>query len=341
MRTIADLMKLPAVNAFKYGHVAAISNPDPTLLYGVELEIENTDSDMAIEGMRAVEDGSLRNNGWEFVTSPMTLDNLNYCLTTFFEGRGFREDNYSERTSVHVHTNCLDLTLEQMTSICLLYQVFEGVLFNFIGNNRDKNIFCVPWSETNISYRTVARLEEGSTDPFYTWQKYTALNLIPVGTQGTIEWRHMAGTHNYKTIILWCQLIGSIYAYARKSQPAEIKEMLVNLNNTSAYARVLDSVFGEFAHILRIPGYEVLLENGVLNMKYSLAEKKPPSQKYSPYNIQPGEFRWGEANQELMAQVRAYAADRIQPRPVPAPARARGQRIDTIAVDDMQRREEL
>jgi len=231
-----------------------------------------------------------------------------------------------------------------MTSICLLYQVFEGVLFNFIGNNRDKNIFCVPWSETNLSYRTVAKLEEGSTDPFYTWQKYTALNLIPVTTQGTIEWRHMAGTHEYKTIILWCQLIGSIYAYARKTKPDTIKDMLVNLNNTSAYARVLDSVFGEFAHILRIPGYEMLLENGVLNMKYSLADKKQTAPKNAYFTTQPvqaGDFHWGEVNQELMAQVRAFAADRPPQRPVLAPARAAGQRIDTIVIDDIQREDVL
>ncbi len=165
---IAEKMGLaPNVGHYVYPRVTSIPTPDPSLLYGVELEIENTDSDLAVPGMRAVEDGSLRNNGWEFVTQPMTLSNPNHCLSSFFDGRGFSDENYSERCSVHVHTNCLDLTFSQLAAICMLYQVFEGVLFNFIGNDRDKNIFCVPWSETNLSYRTVNRIEEANGDAFH------------------------------------------------------------------------------------------------------------------------------------------------------------------------------
>jgi len=240
----------------------------------VELEIENTNEDAA-EGMRGFKverDGSLRNNGLEFITYPMRYNVLCERLEKFFANNEFNESNYSERCSVHVHANCRDLTFDQVASIVLIYQVVEKLLFNFIGDDRDKNIFCVPLSETSITYRLVKRLSDNSNSVLRDWNKYTALNLLPLTspTQGTIEFRHMGGTHNVEFIKTWLRMICRIFAAVRTTGLATWIERLSGLNSNSQYAGILVDIFKDESTYLITPGYESLLEEGVLLLKYSL-----------------------------------------------------------------------
>jgi hypothetical protein len=249
---------------------------------GVELEIENTSQEAGdMRGFRTERDGSLRNNGWEFITLPMYYNNLSERLDKFFAANKFNETNYSERCSVHVHANCRDLTLDQVSAIVLIYQAVEKLLFNFIGNDRDKNIFCVPLSETTITYRFVERLSEGNWNVFRDWNKYTALNLMPLCNvdQGTIEFRHMAGTCDVEFIKAWLRIISRIFAAVRETTLDEWKERLVNLNSNSRYHGLLLDVFKEEATYLLTPGYESLLEEGVLLLKYSLMGRDKPRAK--------------------------------------------------------------
>jgi hypothetical protein len=275
MKTIAEILGVP----YPKPYTAATKLPPPpdyipapTLLYGVELEIENCTDNMRVPGMRVEADGSLRNNGLEFITEPMELPQLIKVLTSFFAKNALTEHNYSERTSIHVHTNCTDLTPTQVASICVIYQVFEKVLFNFIGNDRSSNIFCVPWSETTVNYRTVNALLSSDMYVAKEWHKYTALNLNPLCSYGTIEWRHMEGTHDLEKIILWLQIIGSIYAYATTMEYDDVLKTVIGLNTTSQYNAIVDLVFGRFSEQLKYPGSVMDIEDGVLNLKYSLSK---------------------------------------------------------------------
>lgn len=268
--TIAQMHELRPVNAWTNSKVLPIDNPRPSLLYGVELEIESASNKWVVGGMEVKPDNSLRNGGLEFVTQPMTYSHLYMVLNNFFQRAKVTDDNYSERCSVHVHTDVSQLEYEQLANIAMLYQTFELVLFNWIGNERSKNIFCVPWYETQLSYRSVHRLLEKDHFVLHDWQKYTALNLLPVQTQGSIEWRHMAGTHDLKKIMAWCRIIGHIYNLACGLSPNELKRWLSELNTNSQYNAALITCFKEDADLLRCPGYESQLEQGVLNMKYSL-----------------------------------------------------------------------
>jgi hypothetical protein len=253
-----------------------LENPCPQLIYGVELEIERVPrwDEMHVPGITSVEDGSLRDNGREFIVQPMTYSNLMYCLENFFKKNELSERNYSDRTSVHIHTNCTNLTMEQIQTICFLYQVFEGILFGWIGNEREENIYCTPWSQTNLSYKTF-NVDKPYAEMFKSWQKYTALNLLPLYSYGTIEWRHMAGTNDLKRISTWLKLIGSIYRYALDKSLDDVKKELLELNTNSQYSNMVLNVFKDLAPELTFNNrYESLLEDGVINMKYSLFSKK-------------------------------------------------------------------
>lgn len=253
--------------------------PDPTLIMGMELEIENALHLNAPRIFTTTEDGSLRNGGVEFVSRPafyyqlyhgleQFFNKLNPPLQTLHEEDGSYSDrsNYSDRTSIHVHTNVVDLTKEQLATICMLYQVFERCLFEFVGADRDKNIFCVPWYETNMGKSTVKHLLQGEFAPVYDWQKYTALNLLPIQERGSIEWRHLPGTNDLGKIDTWLHIIGSIYRAAREQPFQYWMDMLLQLNSNSQYELAFRRIF-EGVPAFNPAHYREQIESGVMDLK--------------------------------------------------------------------------
>lgn len=324
MTTIRELLALRAVVPQVYAKAAAVEHADPNLLYGVELEIENVDyPDDFVTGIGSithVEDGSLRNQGREFITVPMNFTSLHHALTLFFNKAKLNDRNYSDRTSVHVHCNVQDLTVEQLVSVLLLYQVYEGLFYSFVGHDRDKNIFCVPWAETNLTFNILCNLNSANSSKILglkAWQKYTGVNLLPIFTQGTIEFRQMPGTCDLPHISNWLNLIGSLFAYARNNTLEAIKDRFIKLNTTSSYRPLTEDVFKQWSPLLfQQNNYWNLMEDGVLNMKYLLIEEKNPKNnkaKLKSADIIPDRFiiNWGELNQEREARDRPggfYAA---------------------------------
>ena len=277
MTTVKELFGLPQVIARDMKTAADRQPPDPTLIYGIELEIECASPDWGDQtGWSATEDGSLRNDGWEFISNPATFNTLVHRINRFFTNiEGFNPavyNHYTERTSTHVHTNCQDLTLEQLSTILLLYQVTEDLLFKFVGEDRADNIFCVPWSQTQITYRTVSNIKQFISTTSIDRNKYTALNLVRLRDIGTIEWRHMPGHSDVFKIEQWLRIIGHYYRIARLHTLQEVQDKLINLNSSSQYDWLMDWLFKEQATSLRFIGYRQMLENGVLTMKYSLMD---------------------------------------------------------------------
>jgi hypothetical protein len=81
----------------------------------------------------------------------------------------------------------------------------------------------------------------------------------------------MEGTHDLEKIILWLQIIGSIYAYATTMKYDDVLKTVIGLNTTSQYNAIVDLVFGRFSEQLKYPGSIMDIEDGVLNLKYSLS----------------------------------------------------------------------
>lgn len=328
-KTIIDIYGMAPVKAWNSSKSPQLNAPSPHLLYGIELEIENTLDMVSTQGFRAVEDGSLRNNGMEFVSNPMTYSNAIFALNAFFDrnkakatynddGSDAMDSNYSERTSIHVHINCQDLTMEQLATLCMIYETFERLLFGFIGYHRDKNIFCVPWYETNLSYQTVHYLSGGDTSKIRRWQKYTSLNLLPLQTKGTVEFRHMHGNSDREFIAQWLRIIGRMHAAAISMTFDELKNTLIALNTTSHYDRTMEMIFREEANLLRVDGYLMTLEQGVLDMKYSLVSNTTKAKKAMPTAQQ----LMDEANMDNAAALeRVMAAQRQVRNPFAVPPR--------------------
>jgi hypothetical protein len=273
MTTVVAWMGLTAVKAYRDNRAKLLASADPTLLMGLELETEgliHAPEDMYVQGMGGERDGSLRGNAWEFITKPADYSNTVHILERFFAKNDWlNSTNYTERCSVHVHCNVQDFTLEQLKTLCITYQVVESLFYAFAGNERDANIFCVPWAETLMTVNMIKRLTGDPRHYFRSWQKYTGLNLIPISTLGTVEFRHLPGTADVSRISHWLRLISGVMAYARNVPYQESLKTITQLNTNSEYKAFTYQLFGECVDdVTTIPNWEALLQDGVLNVKY-------------------------------------------------------------------------
>lgn len=278
MSTIQELYANRPVTSYPSKHGIDNTLPAPEQLVGIELEIEGWTDILkrSFGGFSFVDDGSLRSNaqgvGIEAITLPVAIKHVPSLLNAFFKHFGMDERNYSERCSTHVHFNVQPLTFEQLTTICLVYQTVERLLFGFVGNDREQSIFCVPWSQSNMSCSTVEKLYKAGTDSsvFRSWQKYSALNLIPVPYKGTIEFRHLHGTCDVKLITTWIAILAKIFEYAQQVDFEKAKHHIVSMNTVSNYYAWMEMVFGSYAGDLRTPNFEEQLSVGVIDSKLML-----------------------------------------------------------------------
>ena len=150
-------------------------------------------------------DGSLRDNGVEFVTKKLfgkdlavALNELNlYLVATTVPDR-----IPSDRCSVHVHLDVTDLTKNEYGRLLLDYAIFENVLFNYCGVHRKENLYCLPFAKSDDFKRTLSNIltsvEKDLDFKKYVnaFPKYSALNLKATSTYGSLEIRLHGGTYD-------------------------------------------------------------------------------------------------------------------------------------------------
>lgn len=312
--------------------------PFPDQLVGIELEIEgfNPEAEQRFGGITFTTDGSLRSDnggvGIEAITQPIAVKHVRSLLNAFYKKYDITSSNYSDRCSTHVHFNVQYLTGEQLTTICLLYQTLEKVLFDFVGHERDQNIYCVPWYQSGVSYN-IAQKMLGGGDVFRRWQKYSALNLTPAQTQGTIEFRHLHGTCDVDLIVNWISILAKMFEYGANVPYSTVESNILNMNTVSNYHGWMDEVFEKYAGLLRTPGFEQSITMGVIDTKLMLNKTTVPTRGNNwtvDFNAMAREMR----------EVRADPAPRLRttrpPRPNPV-----NDFVDDIARADRERRAAL
>jgi len=174
----------------EYGLVGEYASSQE-VMFGTECEIESIRRNPDLIGIQMVEDGSLRNNGREFLISPRHRVSALERFTKLHEVLEVADEDarFSERTSTHVHVNCQNLTRDQVKNVLMLYVLFEQYFFAMCDSSRQHNIHCVPLTDTFLT----RHYNESLNTLISRWHKYTALNLKPLTTLGTIEFRHMQG----------------------------------------------------------------------------------------------------------------------------------------------------
>jgi hypothetical protein len=212
---------------------------------GIEVEVEKATAGERIHVKSRVwtahGDGSLRNNGMEYITFPIPVCYAPAALEDLFVS-GVNQCSFTPRTSIHVHFNCQDLTKDQVNDVVLLYLHFERQLYHFVGRQRIKNIYCVPINDTTLGSQLLVKRADLWA---HTWKKYTGLNLLPLESKGTIEFRQMHGTSNVTKLSQWIRLLDRLFLYALKKGTTNLREELAAVHTVPQLDRLGESVFME------------------------------------------------------------------------------------------------
>ena len=208
---------------FLFAHVP---KPKGVFVAGAELEVEDVQdwnrNGLAELQIQSTEDGSLRNNGKEFLLPPSTKPEL---LDRFY--RFHRdvlmtgEEPFSARTSTHIHVNMQQSTDAQTKNFLLLYAIFEPLAFAFVGDQRQQNIHCVPLGYTHMPSYYKLNL----TTIVSKWHKYTAFNLLPLVEKGTVEFRHLEGTADVGRFSTWLSFIEKLWYTAHKMKDFSVETL--------------------------------------------------------------------------------------------------------------------
>jgi hypothetical protein len=209
-------------------------NNSREFICGCEFEIEDIKAILEdLELFNCIEDHSLRNNGREFTTPPLLFDEQCAAFTILHSSLELGADPFSDRTSIHVHVNVRELTEQEVRQFILLYALLEPLFFEFVGDVRKGSIFCVPLNHTYLPSLYKHPLAVLQTK----WHKYTAFNILPLSTFGTIEFRHMYGTGNKPEFIHWLTCLKELYTFIESTPDFSLLDELSKGTSVVTIAR--------------------------------------------------------------------------------------------------------
>lgn len=218
---------------------------------GIEVETEGlepvSDNDFPNVIWGTVADGSLRNGGMEFVSHVGIRAHHAYAgLAGLFSFLRKSKAKVSDRTSIHVHLNVLNMTTEELNSLLILYAVVEDSLFQYAGDFRVNNVFCTPLSMNSKGlYSSIESYLKGS-------QKYTAFNTLSVREKGTVEFRHMQTSYDEGYVFRWVVMLCLLRYYSRYNSLEDIKLEISALRTKSEYNTFYQKIFYGFVKYLPI-----------------------------------------------------------------------------------------
>ena len=149
------------------------------------------------------------------------------------------EYSFSQRTSIHVHVNIRKLSYQQLAGLLTAYCVLEPLLFDYVGRGRQRNIFCIPVTETGYPDKWLSDIAKNSSRVFSSWEKYSAVNLTRFPDLGTVEFRQMHGTRDKGKILTWLEIISCLYQYA----VAHSFETVVEKLTSKTYLEFVSEIF--------------------------------------------------------------------------------------------------
>ncbi len=286
MTTIQEHFSLKSprlVNPEKiYGKIIVEETINSSRLVGIEVELENH---LLLRNptpvWHVVSDGSLRNNGVEYITHPIPANWVPHALKDLLSNSLSPDCCFSPRTSVHVHVNCQDLISTQVVDVLLLYSCLEELFYQFTGRGRSKNIYCVPLYDTYLlSKITNVKLEQ----ILQSWSKYTGLNVIPLAEKGTIEFRQMHGTFDYNKLTIWVRLITKLFDYCLSQGTANIRKLVWGFDKKTDLIGLMLEIFGDkdtkqFKNL----SYETI-KQGVMITKLAFCKKETEDNLFSTFS---------------------------------------------------------
>ena len=193
-------------------------------LLGVEYEIEGMYLPRNVAHFAVHQEGSLRaiddHPAREYVTlepveiekTILQLDTLNRVLSTTPDCVPL----FSNRTSVHVHLNVSDLTIEEWFTLLFIWTVYEDAMIHYCGDSRKGNLFCLSTRDAEASLFILEEFAiKQDINLFGDNVRYAACNLAATPKYGSLEFRCMRGTLDSDVLVPWFKTISQLYHMAK------------------------------------------------------------------------------------------------------------------------------
>lgn len=277
-------------------------------LVGIEVEVEGITRNIPpLKYWEMIEDGSLRDGGFEFRTQAFPATFLRPILVELYTA--LRDSNpthyFSERSSVHFHFDFREKTPLDLVRLHLLYGVTEPCLFRFGSPERMKSTFCVPLRDSvdipQFQKIYQAFKKNGNTFPHVASVvdfiskvcpgKYSAMNLLNLQNHnqrndddgrgrashtgcGSVEFRQLQGTPDVEKVITWGGALARLIQSSQELDLEEIERSICHLNSTSEYSRFLEAVFKKsWKDIIPVPYNHKIFSEGVSFAKVLIGGK--------------------------------------------------------------------
>ncbi len=173
----------------------------------------------------------------------------------------------SRRCGVHIHVNCQELTQKQVYNFIAMYLLWENILIQWAGHEREGNFFCLRGMDAR--YLTARLAHHRQTDQWRDLQddlvRYAALNVGALFRFGSLEFRALPTPSNTnRTIKDWANMMIQLKrASLAVSTPRDIITKFSQLGATEYMVRV----FGTNTPLLKVGKLQELGKQGMRNLQ--------------------------------------------------------------------------
>lgn len=190
---------------------------------GLEIEVEGALPEIRGDKYwKTVPDGSLR-NGLEYIyRRPLPVSKVEDSILSL--NKSLKEVRakveFSFRTSVHVHVNCLEMEYQHVLNYIYIYLLLESLLVEYCGEGRKCNRFCLRLEDADGSIElltplfrstgTKTALRSVANDQL----RYASINVQALSKFGSLEFRAMRGTLDAKVLVPWVETLVHLRQYA-------------------------------------------------------------------------------------------------------------------------------
>lgn len=225
---------------------------------GIEIEVEGENLKAVLNNTWVTHnDGSLRgeypNQAAEFVLAkPIPINKVYSSVASLIRSLGPKaEFQFSERTSVHVHVNVLEMEWDKLLNFIYTYMILETVLYQFHNPSRMGNRFCLRVVDAEGIIDLVGSLIKYEKDAQHEINqgnaKYAGINLSSIFRFGSLEFRGMDGNIDPNRISLWCSILLNIRDWANKQESVlSICDLFTGISDNDL-EKVLKDILGDAA----------------------------------------------------------------------------------------------
>lgn len=237
-------------------HDAVVSDDElvSTSYLGLEVEIEGAGGVSYVRGWDTHEEGSLKNDGREWVFErPFAGTDVVSAVTSLVEAYEGQDLIFGPDGSVHVHVDVTDLRLEELMRMLNISVMLEPVLVSWLSPERYANPFCQMVCHNDRHAGHLARVianavvhedtQRAIVELSNQQYKYSATNTSRMNDLGTVEYRFHRSCCDYESLIRLANVVLSIKEAARDDR-WDVVSPHRNVKGRSAKS-VLKQVFGE------------------------------------------------------------------------------------------------